>query len=147
MLQGDAAWLEQITTNQQHVVGLVLTVWRQDCLVTVHDVRRLPLAQLAKMYTVPLLLSMALYYFCSFKDIMPCITEHYGPTSDNCICTVFCRVSCSRLSSSTELSAHHAHRTALQHISCNLSSTIDLLFCNGSYCTCGHYCTTTNGCV
>ncbi|DBA75264.1 hypothetical protein WJX77_001179 [Trebouxia sp. C0004] len=49
--KGDAAWHEQANSSHDHAWGLNLTVWQNDCCVTVNDLCHLPLAKLTKLYT------------------------------------------------------------------------------------------------
>ena len=52
VLQGDAAWQEQVQLNQHNLKALVLTVWPQNHWITVREVSQLPLAKFANLYTV-----------------------------------------------------------------------------------------------
>lgn len=64
-LQGDPAWNEQAQGKDGQGLSLTLTLWDQDCVVTVDELSKLPLAKMAKLYTVgtePSVLSA-----CSFK--------------------------------------------------------------------------------
>ncbi|KAL0045508.1 hypothetical protein WJX82_008698 [Trebouxia sp. C0006] len=49
--KGDAAWHQQATSSHDQAWALNLTVWQNDCFVTVNDLCHLPLAKLTKLYT------------------------------------------------------------------------------------------------
>ena len=51
-LQGDEAYNEQAQAKDGQGLALTLTIWEQDCVVTVEELSKLPLPKLCKLYTV-----------------------------------------------------------------------------------------------
>ena len=51
-LQGDPAYNEQAQMKEGQGLTLTLTLWDQDCVVTVDELSKLPLPKLCKLYTV-----------------------------------------------------------------------------------------------
>lgn len=51
-VQGDPAYNEQAQMKEGQGLTLTLTLWDQDCVVTVDELSKLPLPKLCKLYTV-----------------------------------------------------------------------------------------------
>jgi len=94
LIQGDAAWHEQAKSSHDQAWALNLTVWQNDCFVTVNDLCHLPLAKLTKLYMVCTQAGQCTNpsRLLTFVLVMgACVTDwHHFNTA--CICRVFLNI-------------------------------------------------------